>query len=144
MDALKRIVGGYLVLMAAVVGLFSVAEPLFHVSTEAAPYSPIWLWIDPFTGLAVLLGVGFAYCRKSAAGAVDANGPVTWGPLVANVLFYGFLGVGLMYFWNWFDLLNEAYNVTGADGSAVAWKVTDVAFPLVSGALGAALLRGDG
>ena len=91
----------------------------------------------------MLLGVGFAYGRKSAAGAVDANGPVTWGPLVANVLFYGFLGVGLMYFWNWFDLLNEAYNVTGADGSAVAWKVTDVAFPLVSGALGAALLRGD-
>ncbi len=141
MDALKRIVGGYLVLMAAVVGIFSVVEPLFHASTEAAPYSPIWTWINPFTGLAVLLGVGFAYGCKSAAGAIDANGPVTWGPLVANVLFYGFLGVGLMYFWNWFNHLNEAYNVTGAAGPALAWKVTDVAFPLVSGALGAALLR---
>ena len=143
MDALKRVAGGYLLLTAAVVGTFSVVEPLFHVSTEDAPYSPIWDYIEPFTGLAILLGIGFSYARKREAGNLDANGPVTWGPLVANVLFYGLVGVGLMFFWNWFNLLNAAYTVLGDSEAGLAWKVTDVAFPLFSGALGAVLLRDD-
>ena len=141
MDALKRVAGGYLLLTAVVVGIFSVVEPLFHASTEAALYSPIWEYINPFTGLAILLGIGFSHARRREAGSPDANGPVTWGPLAANVLFYGFVGVALMYFWNWFYSLNNAYTVLGGAEPGLAWKVTDVAFPLLSGALGAALLR---
>ena len=141
MDAMKRVAGGYLLLMAAVVGIFSVVAVLLKTSTAEALYSPIWEYINPFTGLAILLGVGFSHARRREAGSLDANGPVTWGPLVANVLFYGFVGVGLMYFWNWFYSLNDAYTVLGGAEPGLAWKVTDIAFPLVSGALGAALLR---
>ena len=141
MDGLKRVVGGYLLLMAAVVGIFSVVEPLIHDSTEAALYSPVWHYINWFTGLAVLLGIGFAYARKRENGSPAADGAVTWGALSANVLFFGFVGVGLMYFWNWFYTLNDAYTVLGGAEPGLAWKATDVAFPLVSGALGAALLR---
>lgn len=146
MDALKKVVGMYLIVMALVVGILGFVEPLIYESTEASPYIPWWSVIDWFTGAAVVLGVLFAYARKRAADAAAADDAVTWTRLSANVLFYAFGVIGLLYYWNWFYVLNLewglGYRTVGADGLGIGWKLTDISFPVAAGALGLTLARG--
>lgn len=146
MDAIRKVVGAYLIVMALVVGILGFVEPLIYESTEASPYIPWWSVIDWFTGAAVVLGVLFAYARKRAADAAASGDAVTWTRLSANVLFYAFCVIGLLYYWNWFYVLNLewglGYRTVGADGLGIAWKLTDVSFPVAAGALGLSLACG--
>ena len=139
MNAISRIAGAYLVAVALLVGGFSVLEPLFYTSTEQHPYSPWWENVNPLTGIAVAVGVVFGYVRKRAIESSLEADAITWPRLAANVLFYGLLCVALMYYWNWFSELNAGYT---PGQEALGWKVTDVTFPVLAGALGVSMLRG--
>ena len=141
MHALSRIVGGYLVAVAMLVGIFAAVEPLFHTSTEQFPYSPWWENINPLTGVAVALGVVFGGLRKRAVEEGMEDDALNWPRLSANVLFYGLLCVALLYYWNWFGTLNPDY-APGQKALGITWKITDVAFPVLAGTLGLSMLRG--
>ena len=137
----KRILGWALIAMAATVAFHTVVEPLYHVSEPGQPYSPFWKTLDPLMVLAWVVGTVFAYLRKRA---VDREGgeAVTREYLAANVLFYGFLGVGILLLWSYFSLLNPSYAPTGPDAITVIWMLIDATLPLLLGAAGANLLRG--
>ena len=139
----KRILGWALIAMAATVAFHTVVEPLYHVSEPGQPYSPFWETLDPLMVLAWVAGTVFAYLRKRA---VDREGgeAVTREYLAANVLFYGFLGVGILLLWSYFSLLNPNYAPTGPDAITVIWMLIDATLPLLLGAAGANLLRGRG
>ena len=49
MERLTRLVGGVLLASGAVVAVHPIIEPLYHVSSAASPYSPMWRIIDPLT-----------------------------------------------------------------------------------------------
>ena len=83
-----------------------------------------------------MLGVIGGYIRKRS---VAHDGEC----LAANALFYGFLFVGILFFWNWFNLLRPEFTAVGTDTSDVVWGFINAALPLVAGTLGLALLRGD-
>ena len=42
MDIIKRIVGIILVIVAVVVALHTIVEPLYHATSDAQPYAPLW------------------------------------------------------------------------------------------------------
>ena len=67
MGALKQIVGVILILIAAIVAIHTVIEPVYHTSTDESPNSPIWDIINPLTAIAIILGLIFGYCRMSRA-----------------------------------------------------------------------------
>lgn len=98
---IPHIVGVVLVVTAVAVGVHTVVEPLYHASTEDAPYSPFWSVLDVLMAVAIAIGVAFAYLRKRAA-AGEGGGAVTRDFLAANTLFYGLplllgaLGVSLL------------------------------------------------
>ena len=138
---LTRIVGAVLIAVAAVVAVHTIAEPLYHTSSAASPYSPIWNVINPFMAVAILLGVIFAYIRKRSVDREGGGAPVTREFLAANTLFYGFLFVGILFFWNWFNLHNAAFTAVGMDAIALVWIFIDAALPLLSGAMGLSLLK---
>ena len=142
MNAISRIVGVYLIVVAILVGAFGVVEPLLYTSTEQHPYSPWWENINPLTGIAVALGVIFGYLRKRAVEEGMEDDALTWSRLAANMLFYGLLCVALLYYWNWFSALNPDY-APGQKVLGYSWKATDVAFPVLAGALGVSMLRGE-
>ena len=142
MDMLRRIAGVVLVVVGVVVAVHTVVEPLYYVSTEASPDSPIWSIIDPFQAAAVVLGVIFGYIRKRGVDLED-GAPITCEFLAANTLFYGFLFVGILFFWNWFNLLSPAYTAVGTDTVSLLWGFINAALPLLSGAMGLSLLRGN-
>ena len=56
MSEIRRIVGVVLIVIGVVVAVHTIVEPLYHVSSEARPGSPIWSMINPAMALAVVLG----------------------------------------------------------------------------------------
>ena len=142
MNALRQVIGAVLILVGALVAIHTVVEPLYHVSTQASPYSPNWNAINPLMALAIVLGLIFSCLRKQEVDREGGDAPVTRAFLAANTLFYGLLFIGILFFFNWFNLLSPAYSAVGADAVSVIWAVIDAALPLLLGAQGLSLLRG--
>ena len=143
MDTLKRICGLFLVLMAVAVAVHTVIEPLYHTSSEGQPYSPLWEILDGLMALAIALGLIFGYLRKKAADNAEDSGAVTREFVAANVQFYGFLCVGIMFFWSWFILYSPEFTAVGAETASLVWILIDATLPLLMGAMGVFLLRGN-
>ena len=106
---LKRMSGLFLLVIAAAVAVHTIVEPLYHTSSETQMYSPLWVVLDPLMVLAVVLGVIFGGIRKRAVDSEGGSGAITREFLAANTLFYGFLSVGILLLWNWFNQLSPAF-----------------------------------
>ena len=143
MDTLKRICGIFLVLMAVAVAVHTIVEPLYHISSEGQPYSPLWEILDLLMAVAIVLGLLFGYSRKKAADNEGDSGTVSREFVAANFQFYGFLSVGIMFFWNWFILYSPEFTAVGADTASLVWILIDATLPLLMGATGVFLLRGN-
>ena len=141
MNSLKQIVGVVLFLIGALVAIHTVVEPLYHASSEASPYSPNWTYINPLMAAAIVLGLIFACMRKQEVDRQGGDAAVTREFLAANTIFYGLLFIGILFFFNWFNLMSPAYNAVGPDAVSVIWAVIDAALPLLLGAQGLALVK---
>ncbi len=142
MTTLTKVIGAVLILIGALVAVHTVVEPLYHASSQASPYSPNWSTINPLMALAIVLGLIFACMRKQEVDREGGNAPVTRAYLAANTIFYGLLFIGILFFFNWFNLQSPAYNAVGPDAVSVIWAVIDAALPLLLGAQGVTMLRG--
>ena len=139
MEALKRVIGVVLILIAAIVAIHTVIEPVYHTSSDAQPYSSAWDWINWLSAISIILGLIFSYIRMSRAGT-SSSGPEF---VAANVLFYGFLFAAILFFWNWFGIsgVGQDFTAVSADTRGLVWIIFDAIHPLLSGAMGAHLLR---
>ena len=133
MQILNRLVGALLLLTAAIVGIYFVVDQL-----EVLPF--LWPQLDYLMALSAVLGVIFAYLRKRALESAGLDRIVTRRYFEANLLFYGFVAMAMLFFWNWFDLLVDA-DPQDTDHNIV-WIIVDTVAPLLWGALGIFLLRG--
>ncbi len=142
----KRIVGIVLVVIGVTVAVHTIVEPLYHVSSETYPYSSLWTLLDPLMGLAIILGLIVSYPRVKRASSAGPDVPVTWERLAASTIFYGFLGMGILFFWSWFNTMSVSAAFApgkGEDVSVLVWMIIDTLLPLLLGATGVSLLRGD-
>ena len=139
MEALKRIIGVVLILIAAIVAIHTVIEPVYHTSTEDQPWSSMWDWINPLSAISMVLGLIFGYIRMSRAG----DGSSVQEFVAANTLFYGFLFTAILFFWNWFGIsgIGQDFTAISVDTRGLVWILFDALQPLLSGAMGAHLLR---
>ena len=140
---LKRISGVILIVMAVVIAVQTIVEPLYHTSSEGQPYSPLWSIIGWLMILPIALGLIYGYLRKKDVDS-EGGGAVTREFLAANTQFYGFLFIGILFLWNWFNQLSPGFTAIGADTVTLVWILVDAALPLLSVAMGMFLLRGDG
>jgi hypothetical protein len=139
METLKRIIGVVLIVIAAIIAINTVIEPIYHTSTEESPYSSTWDYINPLSAISIILGLIFGYIRMSRAGA-DAS---VQEFIAANTLFYGFLFAAIIFFWNWFGIsgIGEGFTAVGHGTRSLIWIIFDATIPLLNGAMGAHLLR---
>ncbi len=133
MDAVRRVVGAVLLITAILVGIYFVVDQL-----EILPL--LWPPLNYLMALSAILGVIFAYLRKRALESAGLDRIVTRRYLETNILFYGFLAITMLFFWNWFDLLFDP-DPQDTDHH-VFWIIVNTAGPLLWGALGMHLLRG--
>lgn len=141
---MNRIGGIYLLAVAVAVAVHTVVEPLYHVSAEGLPYSPLWAILNPLMAVAILLGAAVAWRCKRAVDREGDDAPVSRAFLVSNAMFYGFVFFGIMYLWNWFNLLSPEFTAIEEGTVSLVWIVVDAALPLLWGAAGVALLRDGG
>lgn len=139
MNAFKQIVGVILILVAAIVAIHTVIEPLYHTSTDESPNSSIWDIINPLSAIAIILGLIFGYCRMSRAGEESSVQEF----IAANTLFYGFLFAAILFFWNWFGIsgVGQEFTAASADVRSLVWIFFDALLPVLGGAMGIHLLR---
>ena len=140
---ISRVCGAVLLVMAVVVAVHTVVEPLYYTSTEESPYSPVWAVLGWVMMLPLALGVWFGHVRKRAAER-GGDGAVTREFVAANVHFYGGLFFGIMFLLNWFAQLMPGFTAIGADTASLSWIILDAGLPLLWGAMGVFLLRGGG
>ena len=138
---LMRVIGALFVAVGFVVAIHTVVEPLYHVSGPDSPYSALWTYINPLMALAVIAGVVLGCRRKMAVDAEGNDAPVTRAYVAANALLYGFLFVGILFFFNWFNYMTPSYTAVGPDAMAVIWALIDAALSLLCLAMGLVLWR---
>ncbi|MCY4564821.1 MAG: hypothetical protein OXE40_10140 [Gammaproteobacteria bacterium] len=138
---MNRIGGIYLIAVAVVVAVHTVVEPLYHVSAAGQPYSPFWSILNPLMAVAIVLAVAAAWRCKRAVDQEGGDAPVSRAFLIANTLFFGLLFFGIMYVWNWFNLMSPGFTAISEGTVSLVWIVVDAALPLLWGATGVALLR---
>ena len=139
MAALKRIIGVVLIVIAAIVAIHTVLEPIYHTSTEESPHSSAWDYINWLSAISIILGVIFSYSRMSRAGADSSVQEFIAG----NTMFYGFMFMAIIFFWNWFGIsgVGADFTAVGMDTRSLIWILFDAILPLLNGAMGAYLLR---
>ena len=137
---LKQIVGAILIIVGVAVAIHTVIEPLYHASSDGQPYSPFWDILNLLMILSIVLGLIFGYIRKKS---VDSGDAITREYLAANIQFYGLLFVGILFFWNYFNLHSDAFTAIGAETVSLVWILIDASLPLLLGATGISLLRSN-
>ena len=137
---LKQIVGAILTIVGVAVAIHTVIEPLYHVSTDEQLYSSFWGILNPLMVLSIILGLIFGYIRKKG---IDSGDTITREYLAVNTQFYGLLFIGILFFWNYFNLHSDAFTAIGADTQSLVWILIDASLPLLLGAMGISLLRSN-
>ena len=142
MDSLKKVIGVFLILVAAIVAIHTVAEPLYHTSTPEQPYNAsVWLYLNILSAISLVIGIIISYDRKNNVSESSSVQEY----IAANTLFFGFMFAAILFFWNWFGLINPGgdYAPTQSDTGAMVWIIFDAILPLLNGALGMHLLRSN-
>lgn len=138
MEALRKPVGAYLVLVAIAVAVFFIINPLLDDSIEVPD---VWYVLDIFMLIGLVLGLLYAYLGKRA---VDAEEGVNRAYLEANVIFFAVAAVTVLFLHNWFSLLAGGTDSLEDNHQAwVIWAFVDTALPLSLGVLGCRLWRGE-
>ena len=141
MDALKKVIGVVLIIIAAIVAIHTVIEPIYHTSSiepDANKFSSFWDYINPLSAISIVLGLIFSYIRLNKVG--DNSSVQEF--IAANTLFYGFMFAAILFFYNWFGILNATtFTAVGSETRSTVWIIFDALLPLLNGALGAYLLR---
>ena len=109
MKDLKRLIGVVLIVIAAIVGIHTVIEPVYHTGDDA---SSAWIWINYLSAISIIVGLIFGYIRMRRA---DAGASVQEF-IAANTVFYGFLFVAILFFRNWFGItIGQDFTAISAD-----------------------------
>ncbi len=139
MESLKRFIGVVLIVIAAIVAIQTILEPIYHTSTADSPHSSAWDYINPLSAISVILGLIFGYIRMSRVGADSSVQEF----IAANTLFYGFIFTAIIFFWNWFGIMGIAseFTAVGMDTRSLVWILFDAILPLLNIAMGIHLLR---
>ena len=74
MDGLKKLIGAYLMVIAAIVAVFFIIDPLLVDSVDVLS---IWSVVDVLMVIALALALIFNLARKGEECRHDSNGPVT-------------------------------------------------------------------
>ena len=139
MESLKRVIGVVLIVIAVIVAIQTIIEPIYHTSTDDSPHSSAWDIINPLSAISIILGLIFGYIRISSVGADSSVQEF----IAANTLFYGFIFTAIIFFWNWFGIMSIASDFTavGMDTRSLVWILFDAIFPPLNIAMGISLLR---
>ena len=141
---MKRIIGAFLILSAVVLAGHTIIEPIYFKTDIADPqYNAVWSYINYMLGVGTILGLLFSFLLTREED-IDLDASVTRGYLAANALFAGFVVIGILFFFNWFNALSPDFTAIHGDATLTIWLIVDGAYALLAAALGWRLCCGTG
>ncbi len=139
MEGFKRFIGVVLIVVAAIVAIQTILEPIYYTSTDESPYSSAWDIINWLSAISIILALIFGSMRMRSVGEDSSVQEF----IAANTLFYGFIFTAIIFFWNWFGILGIGSDFTAVsmDTRSLVWILFDAIFPALNIAMGIHLLR---
>ena len=139
MESLKRVIGVVLIVIAVIVAIHTIIEPIYHTSTDDSPHSSAWDYINPLSAISIILGLIFSCIHMSRISESSSVQEF----IGANSLFYGFIFVAIIFFWNWFGIsgVGSDFTAVGMDTRSLIWILFDAILPPLNIAMGISLLR---
>ena len=139
MGVIRRLIGVLFIIVALIVAVHTVIEPLYHVSTSDRPYSPLWDFINPLSAASIMVGLLCSFIRLIAS---RANASVQQF-IAANTMFYAFVFIAIIFFWNWFGIIGAGQEFTAIDNDtrSLVWIFFDALLPPLNIAMGLHLIR---
>ena len=132
MPVLTRLLSLYVMLIGLAVAVHLIAVAWYHPGGGEA--YPIWEVLDWFIAAAILVALVSSFVHKRRHDSSDGTSVLEH--ISVNTVFYGTLGVGILFFWNWSHLLRES-----GEADWLIWNFIDVALPLLLIAAGRRLWR---
>ena len=136
MSILKRLAAIYMLLVAGAVAVHFLATQLYAPTLDGAAVT-IWRILDPLMVLGVVTVLIDASARKRRL--ASGQGVVDRAYLETNFTFYFSAMLLLLLLWNWFGF----EWVEPRNDQALVWMFIDSTLPLLLGAGGVRLLRGE-
>ena len=120
MDVVKRLLAGFLVLVAVAVVLNLILTPVYH---DGSPEYPVWRILNWFMAVGAFVTLVVGYLRRRALGSGEAS---TLEYLRTSMAYYGAIVLVMLFFWEWFWTLNP----DSETGDAVTSHL--IYFPIVN------------
>lgn len=136
---LTRLIGAYLLLTAIAVALLLMITPLIH---DGSPDYPYWTILNYFMALGapLMLVLTFLYRWRLDPGSTD-----NYTCAIVNGLFYGSVVLVMLFFWQYFWLLDTSSETGDAALShTVYFPLMDAIYVVLGLIIGERLLRYGG
>ena len=136
---LKRIKALFLVAMAIAVALNLILTPVYH---NGAPDYPVWEIMNWFMAAAVIVALIANIMRKRSLNKETTS---ALDYLRASITYYGAIALTMLFFWEWFWILNPDSETGEAITSHVIYfPLVDTLFTIVALATGCHLWNDGG
>ena len=136
---IKRIKALFLVAMAIAVALNLILTPVYH---DGSPDYPVWEIMNWFMAAAVLVALIANIMRKRSL-KKETTGALDY--LRASITYYGAIALTMLFFWEWFWILNPNSETGVAITSHVIYfPLVDTLFTIVALATGCHLWNDGG
>ncbi|MYD36639.1 MAG: hypothetical protein F4X20_06515 [Dehalococcoidia bacterium] len=136
---LTRLFGAYLLLTAIAVALLLMITPLIH---DGSPEYPNWTIMNYFMALGVILMVVLTYLYRWR---LDPEQTDNYTCAIVNGLFYGSVVLLMLFFWQYFWLLDTSTETGDAALSHIIYfPLMDALYVVLGLIIGERLLRYGG
>ncbi|MCY4575190.1 MAG: hypothetical protein OXC55_01070 [Chloroflexi bacterium] len=136
---LSRLFGAYLLLTAIAVALLFMITPLIH---DGSPDYPIWTILNYFMALGAILMVVLTFLYRWK---LDPQNTDNYTCAIANGLFYGSVVLLMLFFWQYFWLLDTSSETGDAALShTIYFPLVDAIYVVLGLIIGERLLRSGG
>ena len=126
-DVAKRLLAGFLVLVAVAVVLNLILTPVYH---DGSPEYPVWRILNWFMAVGAFVTLVVGYLRRRALGSGGAS---TLEYLRTSMAYYGAIVLVMLFFWGWFWTLNPDSETGDAVTShLIYFPIVDALFVVVA------------
>ncbi len=137
MEAIKKLLGAYLIGVAMVVAVWFIINSLFVNSFNV---SDVWFVLDILMVIGLAVALVFNYDRKRQEDSRSTGDSITRRYLENNVAFYLTAAVTIIFLHNWIAFLKLGLE-TDNHQAWVIWAFVDTLLPLVLGVTGCAMWK---
>ena len=139
MEAIKKLLGMYLILVATVVAVWFIINSFF---VDSFSVTDVWYVLDILMVIGLAIGLAYNFDRKRKMDSQAGDSGISRRYLEINVAFYLTAAVTVLFLHNWIAFLKLGLELDNHQ-AWVIWAVVDTMLPLVLGTTGCTMIKGS-